>query len=84
MTDADILFACTRKTGDANFPLLQFSEFSIDSVFPINLHYTTLKTFMCGDLSALVKSTKIIRQNRLTHLCVAMVNRLGNSDESPM
>ena len=34
---------------------------------------------MHGDLSALVKSAKKIRQNRLTHLCVAVVNRLGNS-----
>ena len=34
---------------------------------------------MCGDLSAPVKSAKKICQNRLTHLCVAMVNRLGNS-----
>ena len=34
---------------------------------------------MHGDLSALVKSAKRIRQNRLTHLCVAVVNRLGNS-----
>ena len=38
---------------------------------------------MCGDLSAVVKSAKKIRQNRLTHLCIAMVNRLGDSDESP-
>ena len=36
-------------------------------------------TFMRGDLSAPVKSAKKIRQNRLTHLCVAMVNCLGNS-----
>ena len=33
---------------------------------------------MRGDISAL-KSAKKIRQNRLTHLCVAMVNHLGNS-----
>ena len=33
---------------------------------------------MHGDLSAL-KSAKKICQNRLTHLCVAMVNHLGNS-----
>ena len=38
---------------------------------------------MHGDLSALVKSAKKISQNRLTHLCVADVNRLGDSDESP-
>ena len=29
------------------------------------------------------ESTKKIHQNRLTHLCVAVVNRLGDSDESP-
>ena len=39
---------------------------------------------MHGDLSALVKSAQKIRQNRLTHLCVAMVNCLGDSNESPM
>ena len=27
---------------------------------------------------------KKVRQNRLTHLCVAVVNRLGDSDESPI
>ena len=39
---------------------------------------------MCGDLSALVKTTKEIHQNKLTHLCVALVNCLGDSDESPI
>ena len=39
-----------------------------------------VKTFMCGDLSALVKGAK----NRLTHLCVAVVNSLGHSDGSPI
>ena len=34
---------------------------------------------MHGDLSALVKSAKKILQNRLTHLCIAVVNCLGNS-----
>ena len=33
---------------------------------------------MHGDLSALVKSAQKIRQNRLTHVCVAVVNRLDN------
>ena len=42
-----------------------------------------LKTFMRGDLSALVESAKKIRQNRLTHSCVALLNCLGNSNESP-
>ena len=39
---------------------------------------------MHGDLSALVKSAKKICQNRLTHLCIAMVNCLGDSDKSPI
>ena len=34
---------------------------------------------MHGDIFALVKSAKKIRQNRLTHLCISVVNRLGNS-----
>ena len=39
-----------------------------------------LHPFMCGDLSALqLKSAKIIHQNRLTYLCITVVNRLGNS-----
>ena len=67
----------TWKTGqNVNFPLIQFSEFSIGSVFPIthprfglNVQNIYAWTFMCGDLSA--------------HLCVAVVNRLGDSDESP-
>ena len=37
---------------------------------------------MHGDLSALVKSAKKSADS-LTHLCVAVVNRLGDSDESP-
>ena len=37
------------------------------------------------DLSALyTESAKKIHQNRLTHLCVAVVNCLGDSDKSPM
>ena len=39
---------------------------------------------MHGDLSALVKSAQKICQNRLTHLCIAMVNHLGDSNESPI
>ena len=40
---------------------------------------------MRGDLSALdlVKGAKKIHQNMLTHLCIAVVNRLGDSDELP-
>ena len=38
---------------------------------------------MCGDLFYLKVPRKIC-QNRLTHLCIAMVNHLGDSDESPM
>ena len=34
---------------------------------------------MCGDLSVLVKSAK-----KNTYLCVAVVNYLGDSDESPI
>ena len=39
---------------------------------------------MRGDLSALTKSAKKNHQNRLTHLCVTVVNRLGDSDELPI
>ena len=38
---------------------------------------------MHGDFYTLVKSAQKICQNRPTHLCIAMVNRLGDSDESP-
>ena len=55
------------ETGDANFPMVQFSELSIGSVFPVTHHrfrFNILNiyawTFMCGDLSALVKSPKKI------------------------
>ena len=80
---------------NTNFPLIQFSKLSVGSVFPIThlrfcfniyvwLHIKhSWWTFMHGNLSALVKSGQKIRQNRLTHLCVAVVNRLGNSNESP-
>ena len=52
--------------ADANFPLIQFSKFSIGSVFPViapkaqfqHLCMAMLKTFMPGDLSALVNSAK--------------------------
>ena len=52
--------------AEANFPLSQFSKFSIGSVFPVtapwvrfqHLCVVMLKTFMHGDLSALVKSAK--------------------------
>ena len=45
----------------ANFPLVQFSKISVGSVFPVTTSYVqfqrlsmaTLKTFICGDLSAL-------------------------------
>ena len=30
-----------------------------------------------------LKVPRKIHQNRLTHLCIAVVNRLGDSDESP-
>ena len=74
--------------ADANFTLVQFSKFSIGSVFPamlgsfLHLCMATVKTFICDDLSVL-KSAKKIHQNRLTHLCAAVVNCLGDSDESP-
>ena len=52
------------KTGDLNF-----GESVIWNIYAW--------IFMRGDFSALVKSAKEICQNRVTHLCVAVVNRLG-------
>ena len=57
------------KTGYMNFLLVQFSEFFIGSVFPVThprfhfniyawLYLKYAWTFMCGNLSALVKSSK--------------------------
>ena len=60
------------------FPLVQFSPSPILGLFN-HLCVAMHKTFMRGDLSAPVKSAKKICQNRLTHLCVAVVNHLGNS-----
>ena len=31
-----------------------------------------------------LKVPRKVCQNRLTHLCIAVVNRLGDSDESPI
>ena len=46
-------------TRDLNFPLLQFSELSFGSVFPVihprfrfNIYNIYAWTFMCGDFSA--------------------------------
>ena len=63
----------TQKTGDANFPLVQFSEFSIGSVFPItHPRFCFNLKHLCMDIYA------------WWPFCVAVVNRLGDSDESPM
>ena len=56
--------------ADAKFPLVQFSSSS-----PVS---AALKTFMRGDLCALyTEKCQKIHQNRLAHLCIAVVNRLG-------
>ena len=51
-----------QKTGDTKFPLVQFSKFSIGSVFPVThprFHFNIYAwTFMHGELSALVKSLR--------------------------
>ena len=55
----------------------------------VQFHHLCLamvETFVCGHLCVmtfLYFMPRKIRQNRLTHLCVAVVNRLGDSDESP-
>ena len=54
---------------DANFLLVQFSKFSVGSVFPAtsgsvqHLSVAMLKTFMHGDLSAVYPTS---------HLCVVL------------
>ena len=65
------------------FPLVQFSPSPMLGLFH-HLCVATHKTFMRGHLCMVTflhqgKVPKKIRQNRLTHLCVAVVNRLGNS-----
>ena len=79
------------KTGDVNFLLVQFSKFSVGSVFSIthprfcyNIHAWLPIKHLCMDIYVrwpfcTKKCQKKICQNRLTHLCVAVVNRLGNS-----
>ena len=42
------------------------------------------KTFRRGDLLCTLCSKVPKNQNRLAHLCVAIVNHLGDSDESPI
>ena len=70
----------TQKTGqDANFPLVQFS------LSPILGLVSMFKTFMPGHLCMVTflhfiqESAKKNLPNWITHLCVAVVNRLGNS-----
>ena len=66
------------------FLLVQFSPSPIQHLCVVH------KTFMRGHLCVVTflhfiqESAKKSCQNRLTHLCVAVVNRLGDSDESPI
>ena len=65
------------------FPFVQFSPSPIWGSFH-HLCVALHKTFMHGHLCVVTflhqwKAPKKICQNRLTHLCVAMVNCLGNS-----
>ena len=95
MADADIPFPSTLRkpintqrpkllrglVSFLNFPLVQFSKSPILGFISAKNIYAW--TFMHGALSAIVKSAKK-PPKRLTHLCVAVVNCLGDSDESPI
>ena len=69
---------CTQKDkiADANFTLIHFFHWFSFPATPLRF-VSIFKTFM-HDLGALKVPIKV-HQNRLTHLCVAVVNRLGNS-----
>ena len=71
---------CTQKIGDVTFPLIQFSEFSIGSVFPIthpgfcfNIYVWLRLKYLCVDIYMWwpfcgSKKCQKFRQNRLPHL----------------
>ena len=78
---------CTQKDkmADANFPLIHFSVGSVSpprllGSFP-HLGVGTHKCLkhLCVTFLHSQKVPKKVHQNRLTHLWVAVVNRLGNS-----
>ena len=65
--------------ADANFPLVQFCcslhpRFGFNIYTSLHLKHLSVVTFLNYS-----KKCQKICQNRLTHLCVAVVNRLGNS-----
>ena len=55
------LSALRKQSLDVNFPLIQFSEFSVGSVFLSSIlgSISMFKTFMCGDLSSLKKTKDV-------------------------
>ena len=76
---------------EVNFPLVQFSppcQVQFQHLSMATLMHLFYAVFMYKHLCMVtfLHSQKVPRkkcQNRLTHVCVTMVNRLGDSDESP-
>ena len=86
MANVDIPFLSTI----GKLTEMQVSEISFGSIFPITHPRFRFDIYVSLGLKHLFvvtflhycKKCQKIRQNRLTHLCVAVVNRLEDSDES--